>query len=214
MCISACSSSIGSWTTSTIPILYRYLRREMVSLCKHKKMKGMVEPEQKATPYKDLRAPAIDNIMHLVEERGYSVLRIVSQRGNHYSWHLLSSETSGRRNPRNMTNKIAWSDTSPRLRPSVLCQPDKKAYTGVGFAASTLLTWSCVLTSSDYHLFRARGNRVVLSWSRQAMFEAHFHPERKFLEGCSIERGNGENLRAQDQVNKLGTEWLPNPTPV
>ena len=33
MCISACSSSIGSWTTSTIPILYHYWCREMVSLC-------------------------------------------------------------------------------------------------------------------------------------------------------------------------------------
>ena len=32
MCISACSSSIGSWTTSTIPILHRYWWWEMVSL--------------------------------------------------------------------------------------------------------------------------------------------------------------------------------------
>ena len=38
------------------------------------------------------------------------------------------------------------------------------------------------------------------------MFGAHFHPERKFLEGCLIESGKGENLRAQDQVNKMGVE--------
>ena len=33
MCISACSSSIGSWTIPTIPLLYRYWWREMVFLC-------------------------------------------------------------------------------------------------------------------------------------------------------------------------------------
>ena len=32
-CISGCSSSIASWTTSTISILFRYLWREMVSIC-------------------------------------------------------------------------------------------------------------------------------------------------------------------------------------
>ena len=35
------------------------------------------------------------------------------------------------------------------------------------------------------------------------MFGAHFHLERNFLEGCSIESEKGENLRAQDQVNKV-----------
>ena len=38
------------------------------------------------------------------------------------------------------------------------------------------------------------------------MFGAHFHPERKFLEGCSIEIGKGENLKAQDQMNEVGAE--------
>ena len=33
ICISACSPSIDSWTTTTIFILYRYWLREMVSLC-------------------------------------------------------------------------------------------------------------------------------------------------------------------------------------
>ena len=46
------------------------------------------------------------------------------------------------------------------------------------------------------------------------MFGPHFHPERKFLEGCSIESGKGENLRSQDQVNKVDAELLPNPTPL
>ena len=36
------------------------------------------------------------------------------------------------------------------------------------------------------------------------MFGAH--ADRKFLEGCSKESGKGENLRAQDQVNKVGAE--------
>ena len=44
------------------------------------------------------------------------------------------------------------------------------------------------------------------------MFGAHFHPERKFLEGCLIESRKGENPRVQDQVNKVVTELIPNPT--
>ena len=35
------------------------------------------------------------------------------------------------------------------------------------------------------------------------MYRAHFHPERKFLEGCSTESGKRENLRAQNQLNKV-----------
>ena len=46
MCISACSSSIGSWTASIIPILYRYWWRKIVSLCWYEEKKVMVEPEQ------------------------------------------------------------------------------------------------------------------------------------------------------------------------
>ena len=38
------------------------------------------------------------------------------------------------------------------------------------------------------------------------MFGGNFHPKKNFLEGCSIESGKDENLRAQDQVNKVGAE--------
>ena len=58
--------------------------------------------------------------------------------------------------------------------------------------------------------FRAWRNFMVLSWrTRQAMFGAHFYLERKFIEGCSIESGHVENLRAQDQVNR----WVRNDFP-
>lgn len=46
--------------------------------------------------------------------------------------------------------------------------------------------------------------------SRQGV---HFHSEIKFHEYCSIQSGKGENLRAQDQVNKVDVEGLPNPIP-
>ena len=46
MCISVCSSSIGSCTTLTISIMYCYWYREMVSSCYGKEKKGMVEPKQ------------------------------------------------------------------------------------------------------------------------------------------------------------------------
>ena len=52
--------------------------------------------------------------------------------------------------------------------------------------------------------FRACRNQVFSCRSCETMFGAH--ADRKFLEGCSKESGKGENLRAQDQVNKMGVE--------
>ena len=49
----------------------------------------MVLPENKSkSPFKDLRISTKDNVMHLVEQRGCAVLRIVSSRCNHHCQQL------------------------------------------------------------------------------------------------------------------------------
>ena len=66
MCISACSLSISSWTTSTIPILYRYWWREICLYANITKRKEWLSPKKKKkrkSPYEDLRASTKDNVI-------------------------------------------------------------------------------------------------------------------------------------------------------